>query len=644
MDYQKRNTIDLTVESFKKTEIIRYELLRLNIKNKTNSKPIDIGAIAYSKRAATKDISPKDLSPRGVVLSSLRKERLFFIQKLAELIASKERETTQLQNLKLTSIFDWLDENGYSNFLHSPTELNKAYFAYTNHLFERLLSHDDNIEISYAKYKQREFELIISLSFPDNVYEIYSGVQKIHTQFRNSDINDKSLIEGELNKHWEVNFALFKQMKNFAMSDKPMPFKLLLPGFESYWFPSNSDAAVHSPFIENTKLSRYYNYKTGKFFDYDLLNVKFKEEYKKQNRKFYHFGKDYNNSKNGFQAINENKKSYWRRQNGLLAMKAFMQLFRIMTCANQQTIMDLSVSDNIQKDFAQSEFKNIKFRAGNREVSYRLHRNGYKLYLAYLELRKWLLNGKKCTYLFFTFGEQHKSCKPLKLTAFVSRSYYRVLARKGYMHPPVVMLKDNELRNAKSVYFKVLGYSPKETAGILNHSETTSEKSYSSISNDEQVKEYKKYWGSLKSINIAVNKDTQLSNDSTTAGHCTNKVQKPKSIMPSPPIEPDCKMPQGCLFCKYYVVHAKSDDLKKLFSLLFILESVFMKTPDWEHANSLFLLMVLRIKEVLKQISSFSIEYKNLVKKAKYEVYECNELTSFWDNRLQQYIDAGVII
>lgn len=85
-------------------------------------------------------------------------------------------------------------------------------------------------------------------------------------------------------------------------------------------------------------------------------------------------------------------------------------------------------------------------------------------------------------------------------------------------------------------------------------------------------------------------------------------------------------------------------NLKKLFSLLFILESIFMKTPDWEHANALFSLMVLRIKEILKQISSFSIEYKNLVKKAKDEVYEYNELTSFWDNRLQQYIDAGVII
>ncbi|MAD74560.1 MAG: hypothetical protein CML20_07205 [Rheinheimera sp.] len=643
MNYQKRNTIDLAIEDFKKTETIHYELLRFNIKGE-NSKPIDIGAIAYSKRMAIKDISPRDFLPRGVILSSLKKERLLFIKELANYIASKERKATQIQYLKVIHVFDWLDENGHSNCLKSPKELNKAYFAYTNHLFKQLLSHDRPIGLNRARYKQREFELIISLTFPDNTHEIYSGVQKLRMQLSNNDIKDKSLVEGELNKHWEVNFALFKQMKDFAMADAPMPFKLTLPDFNSYWFPSNSDAAVQSPFLEDIKLSRYYNYQTGEFFDYDLLNIKLKEEYKRQNRKFYHFGKDYKNSKNSFQAINEDKRSYWRRQNGLLAMKAFIQLFRIMTCANQQTIIDLSVSDSIQKDFTQNEFKSIKFRAGYREVSYRLHRNGYKLYLAYLELREWLLNGKECTDLFFTFGEQHKSSEPRKLNQFSSRSHYRVLERKGYMRPPVSMIKDNELRNAKSVYFKILGYSPKETAGILNHSEVTSEKSYSSISDGEQVKEYKKYWGSLKSINIAVNEGAQASNESTAAGHCSNSERKPQNIMQSPPIEPDCKTPQGCLFCQYYVVHTKSDGLKKLFSLLFIIETVFLKTPEWEHAYALFSLMVLRIKEIIKQITLLSIDHKGLVNKAKEEVYESNELTSFWDNRLQQYIDSGVVI
>eukprot|EP01093_Parvamoeba_rugata_P003851 TRINITY_DN1522_c1_g3_i1.p1 TRINITY_DN1522_c1_g3~~TRINITY_DN1522_c1_g3_i1.p1 ORF type:complete len:217 (-),score=19.21 TRINITY_DN1522_c1_g3_i1:499-1149(-) len=215
---------------------------------------------------ATKDISPRDFSPRGVVLLSLKKERLFFIQELANYIASKERKATQIQYLKAMNIFDWLDENGYSNCLKSPIELNKAYFAYTNHLFKQLLSHDRRIGLSHAKHKQREFELIISLAFPDNIHEIYSGVQKLRMQLSNNDINDKSLIEGELNKHWEVNFALFKQMKDFAMADAPMPFKLILPDFNSYWFPSNSDAAVQSPFLENIKLSRYYNYQTGEFF------------------------------------------------------------------------------------------------------------------------------------------------------------------------------------------------------------------------------------------------------------------------------------------------------------------------------------------------------------------------------------------
>ena len=83
MCYQKRKTIDLTVEEFKQTRTISYELLRIKIGKR---KPIDIGSIAYTRRVATKNIRTKDFSPRGVDLLSLREERLFYIQELVEFI------------------------------------------------------------------------------------------------------------------------------------------------------------------------------------------------------------------------------------------------------------------------------------------------------------------------------------------------------------------------------------------------------------------------------------------------------------------------------------------------------------------------------------------------------------------------------
>lgn len=640
INYQKRKTIDLTVAEFMQTRAISYELVRICT---NNNKPIDIGSIAYSRRVLAKEIKPKDVTARGVELGSLRKERLFFIQEFIESLSTKRLET-QKTYLKITGVFDWADECGYSDLLVSPTTLNKAYFAFTNHLFERILTHGEgSIKVKHAKAQQRNFEKIISLSFPDNVNEITAGVQKVHSRFDNESLKDKSLTDGTLNKHWDVNYALFKQMKSFAMDKEPMPFKLVLPDFESYWFPNNSDSAVNSPLLKKKKLSRYYDYISGEFYEYEQLNEKIRAEYKKQNKKFYHFKKDYNNSIKCFNAINTDKRSYWRVQNGLLAMKAFMQLFRIMTCANQQTIMDLDVSGATQKDFTQSEFKSIKYRAGNREVSYRLHKHGYKLYLEYLKLRTWLLNGRDFDNLFFTFGEQHNSSEPIKINPFLSRSFYRVLERKGYVATPFSMLKDNELRNAKSVTFKKLGYSLKQAADMLNHDLATSEKVYSSISEEEQVKEYKAYWGALKKVNIVRHEEIKSETAKIASGHCENKISHPESIIDSPPIQPDCETPQGCLFCKYFVVHAESDDLRKLFSLQFIIESVFLKTVDWEHAYSVFSLVILRIKEIINQVSALSDEHAQLVVNIQDEIYEYNELTPFWDNRLQQYINAGVI-
>jgi len=641
INYEKRKTIDLTIPEFMQTRVLKYELVRICF-NK-NNKPIDIGSIAYSNRVLTKDIKSKDFTARGVELSSLRKERLFFIQEFIESI-STNRIGTQKEYLKITGVFDWVDNNGYSDLLVSPMALHKAYFAFTNHLFEKILTHGkDKIGVRCAKALQRDFEKIISLSFPKNSDSIKVGVQKVHSKFDNDILQNKSIPSGMLSKHWDVNYALFKQMTNFAMDKEPMPFKLVLPNFESYWFPSNSDSAVNSPLLTKKKLSRYYNYTSGEFYEYEPLNKKIKLEYKEQNKKFYHFKKDYSNSIKCFNAINTDKRSYWRVQNGLVAMKAFMQLFRFMTCANQQTVMDLNVSAEIQKDFTQSEFKSIKYRAGNREVSYRLHKEGYKLYLEFLNLRAWLLNGRDFNYLFFTFGEQHKSSEPIKTNAFVSRSFYRVLVRKGYVASSFSMLKDNELRNAKSIMFKKLGYSPKAVADMLNHDIDTSEKVYSCISEEDQVKEYKAYWGSLNKVNIIRNKEINNERVNVAAGHCDNNASQPVSILDSPPIQPDCDTPQGCLFCKYFVVHAESEDLRKLFSLKFIIESVLLKTIDWEHAHSIFSLVILRIKKIITQVSSLSDEHAKQVEAMRNAIYEYNELTPFWDNRLQQYINAGVI-
>ncbi len=94
------------------------------------------------------------------------------------------------------------------------------------------------------------------------------------------------------------------------------------------------------------------------------------------------------------------------------------------------------------------------------------------------------------------------------------------------------------------------------------------------------------------------------------------------------------------MFCKHFRCHADSDDIRKLLSLLYIIEETKNKAVSIDHFNSIYLVVINRINYLLQEIS---LVQKDLVEKIKEEVFEYEILSYYWEKRLEMLIEIGVL-
>lgn len=268
--------------------------------------------------------------------------------------------------------------------------------------------------------------------------------------------------------------------------------------------------------------------------------------------------------------------------------------------------------------------------------------NGYILFKKYLKLRNWLLNGVECELLFFS-PLQLDTTQTKGLSRQHTDNYHTYLKSQGFLPSDTKALKDQQIRNNSTIFFRDLGYLAQEVADSNNHSVETSGARYSQNSKEQQAQEIGNYFDAMKAIGkvIKIKRDNQTT--PTNSASCGNKKKEPKSIIDNPIIKPNCHTAQGCLFCVYFVCHADEEDLKKLLSLLFVVLQIKEKTIDIEFADQVYTPIVIRIESILEEITSISAAHANLIKKLKKEVLYDGVVNEFWNNRLDHYEELGLI-
>lgn len=640
-------------------DFVHPEKVRLQLKQSVKVHPIDLGSLAYIIRQPQPSSHLAHL-PYLVDESSFIPSRRKLLVKLHDEFVNTGNEDSTIKSHinEYFQVMNWLDSHGCSGVFDTVVMAKYAYESYVAELNHRIKSADLNSMIPLtANTMQRS--LIKLLNF-------YWGSESTIEIINEIPIIKPKRAEGEAPEESKVRFAtktflfLARGFKSFIMEAKPFPYLLKMPGYECYVFPSNDKACV-TPYTKAEGFS--YHYQDGRLStpsEYLLKNPL--EKGTKEARERY-AQRELVKVQTNLVLVNSDPRDFNRLNYAALAMQSYMQLFILMTGVNPSELIQLEYDNSftLEKDLLKNDFRAIKMRAAGRTVAYHLgSRKGLKIFKEYIQLRNWVLDGAECRYLFFSM--ERDGTYTGHYLQYNAASTYRVYkAIKGKFFPSsFAKITARKVRKHKTVVWNELDIEQQVIADSLNHNLETNHKYYAVSSPDKQQAEFGLFFESAqaaaklitsrpevtKCIPVKVIYDSSNDNSGTTkiaSGHC-NSFQNPSAMEDKPPIIPDCSSQMGCLYCEHYVCHSDDQDIKKLYSLLYVIEVVRNMAVDFNHSDKLLLELTVRIKLILTQMSAKSDNIKALVENLKKEVMEHGVLTPFWEFRLQRYEQMGVAI
>lgn len=173
---------------------------------------------------------------------------------------------------------------------------------------------------------------------------------------------------------------------------------------------------------------------------------------------------------------------------------------------------------------------------------------------------------------------------------------------------------------------------------VMQNSLSVFGNNYITENNDETSTQFTNYFNKLNK-NIFANKNDNLIE--TSVGQCRS-IENPISEIKNTFFKPECKQVEGCLFCEKYACHADELDLKKLYSLLFVIQEASINANNLEHFERVYGDVIIRANSIIAEIISKGglLEIAN---KVKQEVFEYEDLYPYWERKLKILYEIGVI-
>lgn len=612
------------------------EALLIKLKDNAQVRPFDIGCIAYKKRES--NIKPHcKVGVFKVEEASLLPGRRNLINRICELVDSSNwSDTTSLFYLQhFKAIVDFIDINDYSDAFENIESAKLAYESFTADLKQKVLSGRSKLGLKGATEAQLKFRTLLDLIYgAETAISIYASISRLKYKRVDHDLVQEQLVK----EHVRICYDLAYSLKALVINGKAFPHKISVNSEEVFLFPCKR-YFVCTEFQQNQNL----------VYDYSEGRLRTPEEYLSKSEKINQLSgakEAVNSAKANLAYVNANERHEIRIQFATFAMAAFAKLFVLMTGAYISEISKIKVTDVKQafRDVLNNNYRSIKTRAKNMPILYTLGRAGMKIMQDYLELRTWLLNGKDCEFFFFTANRKGKYTGEY---GSVNSTYFKRLDKrlKGtFISDDTPNIPAREVRKFKSSIFHELKVCVNTTAESLNHSPETNVKYYVESSPEKQQQEMDTFFDAARAaVTLIKIKNVEPSDKSLPSGHCED-FEHPQSQDINPIIEPNCTTQYGCLYCKHYCVHADEDDLRKLFSLQFVIEQVLNFSTNFERADDLLGDLHLRVQFIIQRIEELNTEVAELVSLVRHDVLELGNLTEFWEFRMQRYEALGVVI
>lgn len=339
-----------------------------------------------------------------------------------------------------------------------------------------------------------------------------------------------------------------------------------------------------------------------------------------------------------FAAANEDAQSPIRRSHASMAVFCFAALFLAETGVNPAQLLAMRWSPEFAASLqdasvARQKFREVKYRAGGRDVTFTVSLGFMPKLKAYLALREYLVQDADYDGLFMVVGCSAQRRQPVGLSPQFLVQLYRRLDTFGIVLPRI---SARQWRAVKQDW-AVSNHGPVVAATLMGHSLVTALRSYSNGTDAAHKAEMGAFLASVEKTVLKPG-DDPAGSIRGAVGICIG-FHKPAPIADSVTVQPDCRSTEGCLFCDQYRVHADATDIRKLLGCRHCIRLVSGRAGSVEQYDSSFGAVLRRVDFLLDELRKRDAA---LVNQIEQDVDIEGNLDAFWSTKLDQLYELGV--
>lgn len=528
---------------------------------------LDIGALCYLRRNLDGPRRRRDTGKR-VDHSSLDGERVENVRSLIQFIADRFEHagrspvTMYGETLRgIVTFLDWADGAGHHRAFYDEPSARAAFRDYIEYLWD--------------KYRRREIASSTAAQLCKYTLDFLSELLNVDDLHRGLNLPTKKIndvqptvppIESTQARAISLCSALFYGLSELAIFNKPLPHAISMPKYLAWpssnlwvfplaeWFRTPDEIANTSS--HNDK-NAGYNFSKGRASKTtELLKVYALRRNAVQSRR-----RAVTNIRNS----NADPRAKMRISLAMQAHHSFTILFLAYTGMNLAQLLDLQWNDEYQVSTVRQKFKVVKWRAQGKIQSFEIQSVFFPDFKRFLELRKYILDGRSCQWLFFNLGVGQKE-PPQKLPHYAPRAMYQRLRRIDPTLPNVTSrqwrVADVDWMLRKTVPIAV-------ASDVVQNTEETLKAAYAAGSPEVHKGELTEFFKKISSVVLQESQEIEGSQVGPV-GICTGygMPNAPEGVLRTP----DCRNPEGCFFCENHKVHADEHDTRKLVSCQYCIQ------------------------------------------------------------------------
>lgn len=589
-----------------------------------NGNSVDIGALCYLRRERFQGLGKgrKGAFGRRVVLSSFCSQRRIRIQAFIEYLSGEakhgSRRPSTLCNYatEFASFLNWADESGFSDAISSPVEARRAIESYVSYLKDRVRSRA--VSLNTAATSQN-----LAITAISEFLDIEGLARGISLLSKDRAANQPTVPPSEKDQGRALALCetLFDALSTHVLDGNTYPFAIRLPDYLGYpenqmWvLPTHAWCVPASHRAEGNRKPQPgagYNYLHGRLSTREeILSV---EKYKPEAKRKI-VNQILVKSKLQLDLANQNTRHPQRIYLAMFALNVFVPMFLSRTGMNWAQMAALHWTGNYKENSStiRQRFREIKFRAGNKEVSFQLPLQFTSTFKRFLQLRDYLLEGNSSfEHLFFSKGE-HGSKAPKPITENMGLTF-KALRR---IDPGLSPILPMAWRAAKSDW-SLTRTDVATTALLLQNSEQSVRQSYAAGSVATHLEEMSDFLGQM----VLDGRVETSGFEETAVGECSSYGDSQEISGGRAAVLPDCQRPEiGCLFCNKLKIHADEHDVRKLLSCRYCLRQTSHLSGFHSMAEPLLARIELILTEVRRRDEALVDQIEQEVDEGEMDVY-----------------------